>query len=139
MSLFHLAFPVADLKSTRAFYADFLGCVVGRESEHWIDFDFHGHQITAHLDAGLHDAISRNPVDGKQIPVRHFGVILEWDDWQKLADTFRQAGVKFVVEPYIRFKGEVGEQGTMFIVDPSGNHLEFKSFKDMQHVFARAD
>ena len=137
MSLFHLAFPVADLKSTRLFYADFLGCAVGRESEQWIDFDFHGHQITAHLDPTLRDTVSKNPVDGKQIPVRHFGVILEWTDWQQLADKFKQAGVTFVVEPYIRFKGEAGEQGTMFIVDPSGNHLEFKSFRDMSRVFAR--
>lgn len=134
---FHLAFPVADLATTRAFYAGFLGCAVGRESGQWIDFNFFGHQITAHLDPALGSELSKNPVDGKQVPVRHFGVILEWNDWQQLAERFRQAGIDFVIEPYVRFKGEVGEQATMFIADPSGNHLEFKSFKDMSRVFAR--
>jgi len=137
MSCFHLAFPVADLTTTRTFYADFLGCTVGRESEHWIDFDFHGHQITAHLDLQMQADTSNNLVDGKHVPVRHFGVILEWADWQRLAERFRQAQVKFVIEPGIRFKGEPGEQATLFIVDPSGNHLEFKSFRDMSRVFAR--
>ena len=137
MSCFHLAFPVIDLTSTRAFYADFLGCAVGRESEHWIDFDFHGHQITAHLDSQMQSDTSNNLVDGKHVPVRHFGVILEWADWQRLAERFRQAKVDFVIEPCIRFKGEPGEQATLFIIDPSGNHLEFKSFRDMSRVFAR--
>lgn len=136
---FHLAFPVADLAATRKFYADFLGCAVGRESDKWIDFNFYGHQITAHLDSALAETPARNPVDGKQVPVRHFGVILEWAAWQQLAERLRQADVEFVIEPYIRFKGEVGEQATMFITDPGGNHLEFKSFKDMSRVFARQE
>lgn len=136
MPRFHLAFPVAELAATRAFYGDLLGCAIGRESDRWIDFDFYGHQITAHLDDAA-SQVSRNPVDGKQVPVRHFGVILEWDDWHRLADALKAKGVEFVIEPYLRFKGEVGEQATMFIADPSGNHLEFKSFKDMNRVFAR--
>lgn len=137
MPCFHLAFPVSELSATRAFYADFLGCAVGRESEQWIDFDFHGHQITAHLDPLMQSRTSNNLVDGKHVPVRHFGVILEWTDWQQLAERFRQAAVDFVIEPCIRFEGEPGEQATMFIVDPSGNHLEFKSFRDLNLVFAR--
>ena len=134
---FHLAFPVADLSSTRHFYVDLLGCAVGRESQNWIDFDFFGHQITAHLSPQETRMTTANLVDGDEVPVRHFGVILEWDAWQALADKLKQQNTTFVIQPHIRFKGEVGEQATMFIKDPSGNALEFKSFQDMNRVFAR--
>lgn len=134
---FHLAIPVTDLEAARRFYGEVLGCRVGRESLHWIDFDFFGHQVTAHLDNGQAPPAATNAVDGKDVPVRHFGVILDWESWQALAESLKRAGVPFVIEPYVRFKGEVGEQATMFIRDPSGNHLEFKSFKDMSKVFAR--
>lgn len=134
---FHLAFPVTDLEAARKFYVEVLGCRIGRESERWIDFDFFGHQLTAHLSSERAQPVEANPVDGKDVPLRHFGIILDWDAWHSLADTLKKAGVTFVIEPYIRFKGEVGEQATMFIRDPSGNHLEFKSFKDMNSVFAR--
>ena len=134
---FHLAFPVTDLEAARKFYVEVLGCRIGRESERWIDFDFFGHQLTAHLSSERPQPVEANPVDGKDVPLRHFGIILDWDAWHSLADTLKKAGVTFVIEPYIRFKGEVGEQATMFIRDPSGNHLEFKSFRDMNSVFAR--
>jgi extradiol dioxygenase family protein len=134
---FHLAFPVTDLPSTRRFYIEVLGCRVGRESKSWIDFDFFGHQITAHLSPAETRAVAANPVDGDQVPVRHFGVILEWDAWHALAERFRQHGLSFVIEPHLRFTGEPGEQATMFIKDPSGNALEFKSFQDMNRIFTR--
>src|SRR5574337_335205 len=134
--LFHLAFPVRDLDEARRFYAGLLGCPTGRESEHWIDFNFFGHQIVAHL-APPESGAATNPVDGEDVPVRHFGVILEWDQWQQLADKLKAAKVKFVIEPGIRFKGKVGEQATMFFKDPSGNALEFKAFRDISQIFAR--
>jgi len=134
--LFHLAIPVTDLDSTRRFYTGTFGCRVGRESDRWIDFDFFGHQVTAHLVDAV-SAAQTNPVDEKQVPVRHFGVILEWNTWHELADRLRAAGMAFLIEPYIRFKGQVGEQATMFVLDPSGNGLEFKSFRDPARVFAR--
>jgi extradiol dioxygenase family protein len=133
---FHLAFPVADLETVRRFYVEILGCNVGRESDRWIDFDFFGHQITAHLSPAELPAAA-NPVDGDEVPVRHFGVILGWDAWQDLAGGLKARGVPFVIQPRIRFAGEVGEQATLFIRDPSGNHLEFKSFRDMGRLFAR--
>jgi extradiol dioxygenase family protein len=133
---FHLAFPVVDIAATRAFYVELLGCRVGRSATRWIDFDFFGHQISAHLvDAALKRA-GTNLVDGDNVPVRHFGAILEWQAWHALADKLRAAGVKFLIEPHIRFKGEIGEQATMFLLDPSGNALEFKSFHDSSRVFA---
>ena len=134
---FHLAFPVADLEATRRFYVDLLGCAVGRESAAWIDFNFFGHQITAHLSPHEARMVAANPVDGDEVPVRHFGVILEWTAWHALADKLQQHNATFVIHPHVRFKGEVGEQATMFINDPSGNALEFKSFQDMSRVFAR--
>ena len=134
---FHLAFPVSDLESTREFYIGLLGCQVGRESSSWIDFDFFGHQITAHVSPQEVRMVVANPVDGDEVPVRHFGVILEWEAWQALAERLRQAKATFAIQPHIRFKGEPGEQATMFIKDPSGNALEFKSFQDMSRVFAR--
>jgi uncharacterized protein len=133
---FHLAFPVHDLAAARSFYAGLLGCAVGRESSRWIDFDFHGHQITAHLaDAG--DQPAANPVDGDRVPVRHFGLILPRPEWEALADRLRQAGADFIIEPRIRFRGRPGEQATMFVRDPSGNALEFKSFAEESAIFAR--
>jgi len=134
---FHLAFPVADLPAARQFYTEVLGCRVGRESTSWIDFDFFGHQITAHLSPEETKLVAANPVDGDQVPVRHFGVILEWEAWHQLAEQLERFQVPFVIAPHIRFKGEVGEQATMFVRDPSGNALEFKSFKDMSRVFAK--
>lgn len=133
---FHLAFPVRDLATTRAFYHDLLGCPVGRESSRWIDFDFFGHQITAHIADGS-GPVAHNEVDSDAVPVPHFGAVLTMTDWQSLADRLTEEGVKFVIEPHIRFKGEVGEQATMFIKDPSGNALEFKAVADHSQLFAR--
>jgi extradiol dioxygenase family protein len=134
---FHLAFPVRDLEETRRFYAGLLGCRVGREAPLWIDFDFYGHQISAHVRPDEVGRARTNAVDGDDVPVRHFGAILPWDDWHKLADKLKAAGTSFIIEPHIRFKGETGEQATMFFLDPSGNALEFKSFQDPSQVFAR--
>jgi uncharacterized protein len=133
--LFHMAFPVRDLENTRHFYAGLLECPVGRESDHWIDFNFFGHQIVAHL-APPEQTAATNRVDGTQVPVRHFGVILQWNQWHTLAERLKNAGVQFVIEPGIRFKGQIGEQATMFLQDPSGNALEFKSFRDASQIFA---
>ncbi len=132
---FHLAFPVRDLEEARTFYAGLLGCPTGRESKEWIDFDLYGHQIVAHL-APAETAAGTNKVDGEDVPVRHFGVILEWAQWEKLAAQLK-GKVQFVIEPGIRFKGKVGEQATMFFKDPSGNALEFKAFRDPAQIFAR--
>ncbi len=137
-SAFHLAFPVSDLRAARRFYVDVLGARVGRESDRWIDFDFFGHQITAHL-SPPDDAPSTNEVDGDQVPVRHFGVVLEWDAWQAWAERLRSNGVPFLIEPHVRFAGKVGEQATLFVRDPSGNALEFKAFRDPARLFARGD
>lgn len=132
-----MAAPVRDKEITRQFYGDLLGCTVGREAEKWIDFDFFGHQLSFHVKPeGLGGTEPTNPVDGKDVPVRHFGVILEWDDWQTLSKRLQDAGTDFIIDPYIRFVGEPGEQATMFFLDPSGNALEFKSFKDDSQIFA---
>ena len=135
MPPFHLAFPVTDLVATRTFYTDVLGCRTGRESERWIDFDFFGHQVTAHVTEQM-PTVSTNPVDGKNVPASHFGAVLDWPAWHELADTLRAAGVSFLIEPYIRFEGQTGEQATMFVMDPSGNGVEFKSFKNPDEMFA---
>ena len=134
---FHLAFPVNDLEASRTFYVNVLGCATGRESESWIDFDLYGHQIVAHVAPDETGNKSFSGVDAKSVPVKHFGVVLPWDEWQRLAERLREAGVNFHIEPYIRFEGEVGEQATMFFPDPSGNYLEFKSFKDPSQLFAK--
>ncbi len=134
---FHLAFPVDDLGAARRFYGDLLGCTEGRSSDQWIDFDFWGHQLVAHLAPGEVGQAATNPVDGHAVPVRHFGVVLDWDDWHALAERLRGVGVAFVIEPGIRFAGRVGEQATMFFLDPAGNALEFKAFKDPSQLFAR--
>ncbi len=133
---FHLAFPVNDLEATRRFYVDLIGCTEGRSAERWVDFDLFGHQISAHLRPAPAGAEIENPVDGQQVPVPHFGVVLPWEAWHTLADRLRRAGVSFVIEPYLRFAGEPGEQATFFLLDPSGNALEFKSFKDRARLFA---
>jgi uncharacterized protein len=134
---FHLAFPVTDLPATRTFFTDVLKCGVGRESDRWIDFDFFGHQITAHLVETKVTNAGSNDVDAKDVPVPHFGAILEWDQFHEMADHLKQAGVNFIIEPYVRFAGEVGEQATMFFKDPSGNNIELKAFKDFASIFAR--
>jgi extradiol dioxygenase family protein len=134
---FHLAFPVNDLAEARRFYGGLLGCAEGRSSDQWVDFDFYGHQVVAHLAPDEVHAAQSNKVDGKDVPVRHFGVILGWNEWHALAERLRQAGVRFLIEPGIRFAGQVGEQATMFFLDPSGNALEFKSFRDMSRIFAK--
>lgn len=134
---FHLAFPVHDLALARAFYGGLLECPEGRSSELWVDFDFYGHQVVAHLSSAETGTARANPVDGQDVPVRHFGVILEWEAWQTLAQRLRGAGVRFLVEPGIRFAGQVGEQATMFFLDPSGNALEFKTFRDPGRIFAK--
>jgi extradiol dioxygenase family protein len=133
---FHLAFPVNDLEAARRFYGEVIGCAEGRSDSQWIDFDFFGHQIVAHLDetAGS-DAVS-NPVDGHDVPVPHFGAVLEWDAFHALKARLEAARIQWVLEPYIRFEGEPGEQATMFVRDPSGNALEFKAFRDPDQLFA---
>jgi extradiol dioxygenase family protein len=136
LSPFHLAIPVHELGAARSFYGQLFGCPEGRSSKEWVDFDFFGHQLVAHLDPGR-KALHFNEVDGKEVPVPHFGVVLAWDAWHTLAARLSEAGVKFVLEPGIRFRGEVGEQATMFLFDPSGNALEFKAFKDPSRLFAK--
>jgi uncharacterized protein len=133
---FHLAFPVDDLPAARRFYGGLLGCPEGRSSDEWIDFDFFGHQIVAHL-APKKVALHHNPVDGHDVPVPHFGVVLDWNDFDALAARLKAGGQKFVIEPYVRFAGLVGEQATMFFYDPAGNPLEFKAFKDRSQLFAK--
>ncbi|WP_439481273.1 VOC family protein [Cyclobacterium plantarum] len=134
---FHLAFPIRDIEETRTFYQDLLGCEIGRSSEKWIDFNFFGHQLSAHVKLEELALAEANQVDGQKVPVRHFGVVLEWEDWHDLAARLKNHQVKFIIEPYIRFKGEVGEQATMFFLDPSGNALEFKAFQDPKQIFAK--
>ena len=134
---FHLAFPVTDLDASRDFYGRVLGCREGRRSAEWIDFDLFGHQIVAHLAPARTGVAAHNPVDGHDVPVPHFGVVLDWDDFHAFAERLRTNGVRFVIEPHVRFAGQVGEQATMFFVDPSGNALEFKAFRDQAMLFAR--
>jgi extradiol dioxygenase family protein len=136
---FHVAVPVYDLQAARLFYRDVLGCEEGRSSDTWVDFDLYGHQFVIHWkprppqESGLHS----NPVDGHDVPVPHYGVVLEWADWETLERRLREQSIKFVIEPYIRFKGLPGEQATMFFLDPSGNALEFKAFQDIGQMFAK--
>jgi hypothetical protein len=137
MQPFHLAFPVRDLASTRAFYGELLGLAEGRSAERWIDYDLHGHQISAHVAPEACHAEALNEVDGDGVPVRHFGVVLAWEDWHALAQRLATRGTPFRIAPRIRFRGEVGEQATFFLVDPSGNALEFKAFRDPARLFAR--
>jgi extradiol dioxygenase family protein len=136
-SPFHLAFPVTDLEAARRFYVGVLGCRVGREAERWIDFDFFGHQLSAHLAQAGMGVGGKTPVDGRDVPVPHFGLILGWEEWHGLADRLKKAGTRFLIEPYVRFKGEPGEQATMFFSDPSGNNIEIKAFQDQRSIFER--
>lgn len=133
---FHLAIPVKELKETRHFYNTILNCAEGRSSDHWVDLDLYGHQLVLHISDNTQDN-AHNPVDGHSVPIPHFGVVLTMEDWEALAERVRGAGIKFIIEPYIRFKGEAGEQATMFFQDPSGNALEFKAFKDLGQLFEK--
>ena len=135
---FHLAFPVDDLAAARKFYGELLGCPEGRSADHWIDFDLHGHQIVAHLAPDAARARATNPVDGDEVPVPHFGVVLPMAEWRDLAERLEAAGTQFVISPTIRFEGEPGEQATMFLLDPAGNALEFKAMADPAKLFATA-
>ena len=134
---FHLAFPVDDLAAARRFYGELLGCPEGRSAEEWIDFALYGHQIVAHLAPDAARARATNPVDGDDVPVPHFGIVLPMEQWKTLAGRLEQAGVEFVIEPTIRFEGQPGEQATMFFLDPAGNALEFKAMTDPAKLFAR--
>ena len=133
---FHLAFPVDDLAAARAFYGDLLGCPEGRSADHWIDFDLHGHQLVAHLAPDAVRARATNPVDGEAVPVPHFGLVLAMEQWEALAQRLQAADVAFVIAPTVRFKGEPGEQATMFLLDPAGNALEFKAMAKPENLFA---
>ena len=136
MPPFHLAFPVTSLAKAREFYGELLGCPEGRSSNEWVDFNFYGHQIVAHLapDSGHRDT---NVVDGDNVPVRHFGAVLPMGEWEKLAGKLKAAKTSFIIEPHIRFKGQPGEQATMFFLDPCGNAIEFKAFENPQNLFAK--
>lgn len=136
MRPFHLAFPVDDLEKTREFYTKTLGCKEGRSSDRWIDFDMYGHQVVAHLVDSV-DNVETNPVDGDDVPASHFGVILESEEWTKLSKNLRDSNMEFIIEPHTRFRGEPGEQSTMFFLDPCGNALEFKAFKSDEMIFAK--
>ena len=136
-NLFHLAFPVNDLNAAREFYGGVLGCPEGRSSDRWIDFDLFGHQIVAHLSENGSGVRASNSVDADDVPVPHFGIVLPMEEWKALADKLTSMGVTFVIEPKIRFAGEVGEHATMFFLDPSGNALEFKGFNDFSQIFAK--
>ena len=136
-NLFHLAFAVHDLDAAREFYGGLLGCDEGRSSERWIDFNLYGHQIVTHLAPDSAGVMATNHVDADDVPIPHFGIVLPMDEWRELADRLKAKGVEFLIEPKIRFEGEVGEQATMFFLDPSGNALEFKGFNDLSQVFAK--
>ena len=134
---FHLAFPVDDLAAARRFYGDVLGCAEGRSADHWVDFNLFGHQLVAHLTPAAAKSQASNPVDGEDVPVPHFGVVLAMADWRALATRLQAAGTKFVIAPGVRFAGEPGEQATMFLIDPAGNALEFKAMADPEKLFAK--
>ena len=134
---FHLAVPVSNLEDCRTFYRDIIGCEEGRSSEQWVDFNFFGHQFVIHLKPGPVEGLHTNLVDGKAIPVPHFGVVLPWDEFESFSNRLKSKNISFIIEPYIRFKGQIGEPATMFFNDPSGNALEFKSFKNYAALFAK--
>lgn len=139
LSPFHLAIPVYDLNAARHFYSEVFGLEEGRSSEHWVDFNFYGHQLVIHEHpkTASQDNAHCNPVDGHDVPVPHFGIVLKWSEWEALAERLKRYDIQFVIEPYVRFKGQVGEQATMFLLDPCGNALEFKAFKNMGQLFAK--
>jgi extradiol dioxygenase family protein len=134
---FHLAFPVDDLAAARRFYGDILGCPEGRSADHWVDFDLHGHQIVAHLAPEAAPRRAANEVDGENVPVPHFGLVLQMEAWKAMAERLETAGVEFVIAPTVRFEGQPGEQATMFLLDPAGNALEFKAMADPAKLFAK--
>jgi len=137
ISPFHIAIPVTDLQAARVFYSTVLQCPEGRSSDQWVDFNLYGHQLVIHKTSGVEEERAHNPVDGHAVPIPHYGVVLAWDAWEELSERLRTHKIKFIIEPYIRFKGEAGEQATMFFLDPSGNALEFKAFKDVTQLFAK--
>lgn len=137
ISPFHIAIPVHNLKECRIFYRDVLNCEEGRSSDHWVDFNFFGHQLVIHYKPKSAEDLHTNPVDGKDVPVPHYGVVLPWDTFHNFAEDLTKKGIQFIIEPYIRFEGKVGEQATMFFKDPAGNALEFKAFKDISQLFAK--
>ncbi|HLT53776.1 MAG TPA: VOC family protein, partial [Flavobacteriaceae bacterium] len=134
---FHVAIPVHNLDACRTFYRDVIGCEEGRSSDHWVDFNFFGHQLVIHYKAQTEEDLATNAVDGKAVPVPHYGVVLPWETFHSFAEDLKQKGIVFIIEPYIRFEGQVGEQATMFFKDPAGNALEFKAFKDLSQLFAK--
>ena len=134
---FHLAIPVSDLMECRKFYTKTLGFEEGRSDKEWVDYNFFGHQLVIHLDKSIEKKNYSNFVDGKAVPIPHFGVVLGWDNWIKFSKKIKSSNIKFLIKPYIRFKGQVGEQATMFFLDPSGNALEFKSFKNPNQLFEK--
>lgn len=137
ISPFHIAIPVHNLDECRTFYREVLKCEEGRSSDHWVDFNLFGHQLVIHYKPKSDEALHSNPVDGKDVPVPHYGVVLPWDIFHIFAKELKDKGISFVIEPYIRFEGQVGEQATMFFLDPAGNALEFKAFKDQGQLFAK--
>jgi hypothetical protein len=137
LSPFHIAIPVYNLEECRTFYRDILNCEEGRSSDHWVDFNFFGHQLVIHYKPKSDEPAHTNPVDGKDVPVPHYGVVLPWETFHEFAENLRNSAVQFIIEPYIRFEGQIGEQATMFFKDPSGNALEFKAFKDISQLFAK--
>ena len=134
---FHFAFKVKDIESTVRFYQDILGCKKGRSTKDWVDFNFFGHQLVIHYKPKSEDLVHTNAVDGKSVPVPHYGVVLPWETFQDFSKLLKDKGIDFIIEPYIRFKGKIGEQATMFFLDPAGNALEFKAFKDINQLFAK--
>lgn len=137
ISPFHIAIPVHNLEACRTFYRDVINCEEGRSSDHWVDFNFFGHQLVIHYKPKSNEALHTNSVDDKAVPISHYGVVLPWHTFHTFAESLKQKGIPFVIEPYIRFEGQVGEQATMFFYDPAGNALEFKAFKDMSQLFAK--
>nr|WP_321237327.1 VOC family protein [uncultured Psychroserpens sp.] len=137
ISPFHIAIPVHNLDECRTFYRDILNCKEGRSSEHWVDFNLFGHQLVIHYKPKSEDTLHTNAVDGKSVPVPHYGVVLPWNTFHDFSNTLAEKGIKFIIEPYIRFEGQAGEQATMFFLDPAGNALEFKAFKDINQLFTK--
>ncbi|MGB5316769.1 MAG: VOC family protein [Robiginitalea sp.] len=137
ISPFHIAIPVHNLEECRTFYREILGCEEGRSSDHWVDFNLFGHQLVIHYKPKSEEALHTNAVDGKNVPVPHYGVVLPWETFESFSGQLQEKGIDFVIEPYIRFKGEVGEQATLFFLDPAGNALEFKAFRNIDQLFAK--
>ncbi|WP_104736393.1 VOC family protein [Hanstruepera ponticola] len=137
LSPFHIAIPVHNLNESRIFYRDILNCEEGRSSDHWVDFNLFGHQLVIHYKPKSKEELHTNAVDGKNVPIPHYGVVLPWDTFREFAEDLKNKGIQFIIEPYVRFEGQVGEQATMFFLDPAGNALEFKAFKDIDQLFAK--